>query len=142
LIISKNSSSIETKIECLKHKENEYTDLLTNCSFAHPEINVPEERRKLNFDYSKIQSNLISEIFKKIIKNLVPLDIKFFETKCAKLKDIYNFESIDAFVETLCDNQFILNEAYQFQYSSEVTTSFPLHVYMFYEQLKKTCFKS
>jgi len=136
-LINKNTSSIETKIESLKNKENEYTNLLTNCNFAKPEILISEERRKLNFDYSKIQNGLISEIFKKMIKNLVPLDIKFFETKCARLKDIYEFESIDSFVEILCENQFVLNDVYQFQYSSEVTTSFPLHVYMFYEQLKK-----
>jgi len=65
MIISKNKSSIETKIESLKKKENEYTNLLSDCPFTKSEVLVSEERRKLNFDYTKIQSGLISELFKK-----------------------------------------------------------------------------
>jgi len=136
MTINKNNSSIENKIESLRRKESDYTNLLSNCTFTQPE-NISEERRKINFEYSKTQNSLINELFKKIIRNLVPLDIKYFENKCAKLKDIYNFDCVDGLVDTLCENQFILNEIYHLQYSSEVTTSFPLHVYMFYDQLKK-----
>jgi len=67
---------------------------------------------------------------------MVPLNIRYFETNCPMLHDIYNLDSIDSVLEKLSDNQFMLNKAYNFQFSSEQEVSFPMHVYMFYEQLK------
>jgi hypothetical protein len=71
------------------------------------EFTVLEERRKINLDYSKIQNTLITEIFRGIVKNLIPLDIRFFEMKCSKLKDIYKFDCIDSFIDIVSENQYM-----------------------------------
>jgi len=88
-------------------------------------------------DYTLMQNGLMCDLYKGLIKNMVPLDIRYFEMKCPRLKDIYSFSSIDELLENLSDNQFMLNEAYNFQFLPEQAISFPLHVYMFYEQIKK-----
>jgi len=107
-----------------------------SCNFKST-VNSIEEKRKMQNDYTLMQNGLMGELYKGLIKNMVPLDIRYFEMKCPRLKDIYSFSTIDELLENLSDNQFMLNEAYNFQFLPEQAISFPLHVYMFYEQLKK-----
>jgi hypothetical protein len=131
-----NMNTIENKLENLKTKETEYYMFFNSCHFKNTRESM-EERRQMQNDYTRCQNKLICELYKGIIKNMVPLDIRYFEMKCQKLKDIYNFECLNTLLENLNENQFMLNEAYNFQFNPDQAISFPLHVYMFYEQLKK-----
>jgi len=133
---NQNTNSIESKLESLKSNESDYFMLFNSCNFKG-NVNTGEERLKIQKNYTSTQNSLICELYKGLIKNMVPLDIRYFEMKCPRLKDIYNFDCIETLLENLSDNQFMLNEAYHFQFSPEQAISFPLHVYMFYEQLKK-----
>jgi hypothetical protein len=133
---SSKKSTLESKLENLKTKENNYLIFFNSCNFKST-VNSIEEKRKMQTDYTIMQNGLIVELYKGLIKNMVPLDIRYFEMKCPMLKDIYNFTSIENLMENLRDNQFMLNEAYNFQFLPEQAISFPLHVYMFYEQIIK-----
>jgi hypothetical protein len=66
-----------------------------------------EERRQMQNDYTMCQNKLICELYKGLVKNMVPLDIRYFEMKCHKLKDIYNFDCLNTLLENLNDNQFM-----------------------------------
>jgi len=110
---SSNKSNLETKLESLKTKENDYLMFFNSCNFKST-VNSIEEKRKMQNDYTIMQNGLISELYKGLIKNMVPLDIRYFEMKCPRLKDIYNFNSIEELLENLSGNQYMLNEAYNF----------------------------
>jgi len=131
-----SKDTMENKLENLKSMEAEYIQYFNSTNFNNTGKTI-EERRKLQINYSILQNGSMCEFFKGLLKNMVPLEINYFESNCSMLKDIYNFDSIDTLLKNLKDNQFMLNEAYHFQFSSEQEVSFPLYVYMFYEQLKK-----
>jgi len=129
-------SNIGSRLNDLKSKEDHYLKYLNSSNYDNSSKTV-EKRRKLQDDYCTLQNNSIIEVYKGLIKNMVPLHIRYFESNCPMLKDIYDFQCVESFLENLNHNQFSLNQAYHFQLSSEQENSFPFHVYMFYEQLKK-----
>jgi len=118
----------------IEHKEKEYFHLLAQGKSSKQ---MQVEESKIKFFHNKMQSSLVVELYRDMIKSLVPLDIKYFEKKCNSLSDIYKFDTIDEFLDLLVQNQYSLNESYNFQFATEATNSFPFQVYMFYEHLKK-----
>jgi len=93
-------------------------------------------------DYINMQNKIIIELLQKMVKSFIPLDLKFFEKKILRLKDITDFESLESFIEKIIQNQIILSEAYNFHvYGAESTISLPLKLYYFFEQLKNFSIK-
>jgi len=135
-LVNENKSSVQTKINEIEHKEKEYFHLLSQQNPKNSK-QIQVEENKIKFFHNKMQSSLVVELYRDMIKSLVPLDIKYFEKKCNSLSDIYKFDTIDEFLDLLVQNQYVLNESYNFQFASEATNSFPFQVYMFYEHLKK-----
>jgi len=129
-LVAGNQNSVNNKISVIENKEREYFQLLTTSKNK-------QEENKVKYIHTKMQSSLVVELYRDLIKTLVPLEIKYFELKCNNLQDIYKFETIDDFLDLLVQNQYVLNESYNFQFASEATSSFPFQVYMFYEHLKK-----
>jgi hypothetical protein len=136
-LLSENKNSITSKVNEIEHKEKEYFTLLAQGQTGKNSKQMQVEENKIKFFHNKMQSSLVVELYRDMIKSLVPLDIKFFEKKCNSLSDIYKFDTIDEFLDLLVQNQYVLNESYNFQFASEATNSFPFQVYMFYEHLKK-----
>jgi len=132
-------NSINSKIQEVEAREKEYFVLLTQPRATNQlqHNKNQNEENKIKFFHNKMQSSLIVELYRDLIKSIVPLDVKYFEAKCANLQDIYKFSTIDEFLDILVQNQYVLNESYNFQYASDATASFPFQVYMFYEHLKK-----
>jgi hypothetical protein len=129
--LNENKNTTNSKISEIENKEKEYFQLLNKNKSSNK-----LEENKIKLVHSKMQSSLVVELFRDLIKSLVPLDIKYFETK-AKMLNIYKFETIDEFLDLVMQNQYNLNESYNFQYASGATSSYPFQVYMFYEHLKK-----
>jgi len=136
-IVAESKSSVQSKINEIEHKEKEYFLLLSQPQNPKNSKQIQVEENKIKFFHNKMQSSLVVELYRDMIKSLVPLDIKYFEKKCNSLSDIYKFDTIDEFLDLLVQNQYVLNESYNFQFATEATNSFPFQVYMFYEHLKK-----
>jgi small-conductance mechanosensitive channel len=131
-----NKNSVNCKISEIENMEREYFQLLTQ-GRGLPARPIQTEENKIKYFHNKMQSGLVVELYKDLIKTLVPLDIKYFELKCTNLQDIYKFDTIDEFYDILVQNQYVLDQSYNFQFATEATASFPFQVYMFYEHLKK-----
>lgn len=52
-----------------------------------------------------MQGNVTIELFKKMIYNIVPIELKYFERKFLNLKSISNFRSVENLLEKIIENQ-------------------------------------
>jgi len=48
-------------------------------------------------EYSGLQGYVLVELFKKIVKNIIPLELRYLEKKILKLEEVTNFDSLDSF---------------------------------------------
>jgi hypothetical protein len=98
--MNENKNSTNSKISDIENKEKEYFQLLNKNKSSNK-----QEENKIKLVHSKMQSSLVVELFRDLIKSLVPLDIKYFETK-AQMLNIYKFETIDEFLDLVMQNQY------------------------------------
>jgi hypothetical protein len=132
-----NGSKLDEKISYLETMSLNYIRLMSDAPFSMNLNFAMEGNSKIKTEYQRTQTLLSFELFKSLVKSLTPLEIKYFEVKLSILKDYNKSENIHVFLETILENQFLLNEIYSFHFASDATVSFPFHVYMFYEQIKK-----
>jgi len=133
---TKSNISFEYSLSFLENSSKIYIRHMNDAPY-NLNINQVDEKTRIQNEYQNSQRILSFGLFKALIKSLVPLEIKYFEAKCSVLKDYLKAVNVDVFIEILVENQYILNEVYNFHLTSEATISFPFHVYMFFEQIKK-----
>jgi len=134
------NNSIENKIFELETKEKNYMMLCSPCNYKFT-LGRIDERTRIQNEYNHLQTSLLIELFRKLLRAAVPIEIRFFESKnFLELKSIYDFKSVNELIETIFQNQITLNKLYNFQVTNDVSISFPFQVYMFYEQLKSITF--
>lgn len=59
----------------------------------------------LKADYTNMQNSLLTELFMKMVKNIIPIDYKSFTNKFIKLKEFSNNDTFDMLMEKIKDNQ-------------------------------------
>jgi len=63
-------------------------------------------KKEYKKDYIEIQDKLIIELFKNMLKNVTPLEFKFFEKKMLfNLKDVSNIYNLEMFLDGLLKSQ-------------------------------------
>jgi len=73
------------------------------------------DKAKVNIrktEYKNIQSSLLLEFYKKIMKAVMPIEYNIFASKFIKFNDISSCESIKKMIEKLAENQEILDGVY------------------------------
>lgn len=56
------------------------------------------------YDYNQTQQNLISELFSKLLFNIVPLEFKLFSNKNIRLKEFSETDSLNELMSKIRDN--------------------------------------
>jgi len=92
-------------------------------------------------EYYEVQTQLLQELFKKMMKCLIPLNFKSFDDKLLNLMDITAFESFEELHGKIEHNQMTLKEHINMIGLESSTVSSPLKHFIFLEQLKQFAFK-
>jgi hypothetical protein len=71
-------------------------------------FNTPTSQKKkldtLKKDYSGIQKNLMGDLFKKVLKSIMPIEYKIFSQKYIKLKEIELGDSLEKITSKIDEN--------------------------------------
>jgi hypothetical protein len=59
----------------------------------------------LRVDYSTLQKSLLTELYKKILRIVTPLEFKVFSNKFLKLKDHSSNDSLESMINNISDNE-------------------------------------
>jgi len=129
--LSKNTSVLDALMDTLVKTEQDYTKF----SLQTDNSNTAKQ------EYYKVQTKLLHELFKKMMRCLLPINFKSFDNKLLNLKDVTNFESFDELFEMIVHNQMTLKEHIQIIGLDSANVSFPLKQFMFMEQLKRFAVK-
>jgi len=134
-----NKLSFETKMKELEVRESEYiTEYDINYNDYTNVNNKILINKKIKKDsYGKLQTEIVIDLYKKLIKSIIPVEIKVFIKQFINLKDIKNFDDIDTLLNNIIENQRILEEVYNFDlFGIEQKISLPLQTYCFFEHMK------
>jgi len=129
--LSKNTSVLDSLMDTLVKTEHDYTKFSLQTDIS----NTAKQ------EYYKIQTKLLHELFKKMMRCLLPINFKSFDNKLLNLKDVTTFESFDDLLEMIVHNQMTLKEHIQIIGLDSVNVSFPLKQFIFMEQLKQFAVK-
>jgi len=55
-------------------------------------------------EYTQLQQNLLSELFRRILRSIVPIKFKIFSNKCIKIKDFDKDDSLETMVNKVKEN--------------------------------------
>lgn len=93
-------------------------------------------------EFKTLQNQYGTEIFKKLIQNIIPIEFKVFANKYIKFADLCIFNSFGELIEKILENQLILDEVYNLRSGAiDITNSMPLKIFCFFEKLKEFIFK-
>jgi hypothetical protein len=56
-------------------------------------------------EYDTLQRSVLTELFKKLLSNLMPIEFKNFSQKFLKLKDFDQKDTLEAIIEKITTNQ-------------------------------------
>jgi len=129
--LSKNTSVLDSLMDTLVKTEHDYTKFSLQTDVS----NTAKQ------DYYKVQTKLLHELFKKMMRCLLPINFKSFDNKMPNLKDVTTFESFDELFEMIIHNQMILKEHIQIIGLDSANVSFLLKQFYFMEQLKQFAVK-
>jgi len=128
--INKQKNMLDFYMENLEEKEKE----IAKADKAKMSIKKAE--------YKSIQSTLLLEFYKKIMKAVMPVEYNIFASKFIKFHDISSCESIKMMIEKLVENQEILDGVYDLKNDflsrsnlNSLTT--PQKFFIFFEKLKQ-----
>jgi len=125
--LAKNTCTMDKLMESLKHTEAEYLKFNSQ----------KDQNKTFKQDYYKVQSQVLLELFKKMMKCLLPLNLKSFDNhQLFGLNDITNFESFDELFEKIIQNQMALKDHLQV-IGLDNTVALPIKHFVFLEQLKQ-----
>jgi len=135
--LSKCNSLFEQSMSDMKKKETEFTELITQ---QEQNYLLDLKQRQIKQEYSQLQCTVLIELFKRIVKNIIPLEFKFFEKSILKLNDVINFETMDVLLERIIQNQILLEEASgKFQgVAAKNTISLPIKLFLFFRTSETT----
>jgi len=135
---NENRFSFESRIQELEVKESEYIneyDIYCN-DYTTVNNKLLNNKNNKKQHYGKLQTEIVIDLYKKLIKSIIPVEIKVFIKKFINLKDIKNFDDIDTLLKNIIENQRILEEVYNFDLFGNEQISLPLQTYCFFEHLK------
>ncbi len=55
-------------------------------------------------EYTQTQQTLLTELFRRILRSIVPIDFKIFSSKCIKIQEIEKEDSLETMVNKIRDN--------------------------------------
>jgi hypothetical protein len=68
-------------------------------------LNSKKKNDNLKSEYSNLQGILLSELFKKLIRYITPVEYKIFSNKLIKMKEFDANDSIESIIEKVNENQ-------------------------------------
>jgi hypothetical protein len=74
--------------------ENEI--IFKNCKKKPDESSISE--------YTRLQQNLLTELFRRILRSIVPIEFKIFSSKCIKIKELEKDDSLETMVNKVKEN--------------------------------------
>jgi hypothetical protein len=91
--INKKEKNLEHMIHVLDNKEREIN-------------NTTNKKKQENWrkEYDGLQRTVLSELFKKIICNIMPIDFKLFSQKFLKLNELEGKDNLDTIIQKLSEN--------------------------------------
>jgi hypothetical protein len=69
---------------------------------------ISQNKKKIEVaknEYNNIQKVVLNELFKKLIMNIIPIELKIFCQKFLKLKEYDNKDSLEAIIDKINLNQ-------------------------------------
>ena len=55
-------------------------------------------------EYNNSQQNLLTELFRKILKNIIPIEFKIFSNKCIKINEFEKDDTLEEMINKIKEN--------------------------------------
>ena len=55
-------------------------------------------------EHTQTQQTLLTELFRRILRSIVPIEFKIFSSKCIKIQEMENDDSLETMVNKIKDN--------------------------------------
>jgi len=119
--------SVEIQLEEIDKKEKEYIKTYQE-DFTGSE--------KLKREHNSLQKECMINLYKKMVKSIIPIDLKVFSKRFLRLRNITNFSSLDHLLEKINENQKILDEVYSLSSYGKSLVTFPYKIKAFLDHLQ------
>lgn len=96
-------SNLEKELEKTKEELNFYKNKCNNNFFDNG--NISSQPQHFDIDNQIYKDQMIINIFKQLIKTVIPNELQFIERKILKIQEIKNLESLNNFLETIVQSQ-------------------------------------
>jgi len=126
--------------DTLLQKEKDYYEIQNE---KHRSLVTDLKEKQILNDYSRMQHNIVFELFRKMIKNLIPLELKHMVRRMIKFKDLSSFESLDELLDIIIYNQIAVEEVNNSYHPTNphMDNALPIKYFYFLEQLKALTIK-
>jgi len=126
--------------DTLHQKEKEYFEIQNE---KHRSLVSDLKEKQILNEHSRMQHAIVFDLFRKMIKNLIPLELKHMVRRMIKFKDITCFESLDELMDIIIYNQIAVEEVNNSYHPTNPHTdnALPIKYFYFLEQLKTLTIK-